>query len=425
LKPVVVRVALYGLVALALAGALRFTPQLPDPDAKAADVLVQQQGAPAWQLRSDTLHRGESLGALFGKLGLPDSDVTGAVAAITSSIDARKIPADLKATVVSAPGDSAPSEITLQLPGDNRLLRLSRSGNAWTATPDTLATTTDTIVVRGAIARNSNLYRAVDVGAGDGLPKTARTELTSSLADVYEYRVDMSRDLQAGDAFTVAAERSVDESGGVHIKRVIAATFSLSGKIIDAIKFTSGSGVDEYFDQFGKSMRTAFLKAPLSFKYISSGFGMRLHPILGIMREHKGTDYAAAAGTPVEAVGDGVVTRAGWAGGYGNLVEIRHANGIVTRYGHMRAFANGIHAGVRVSQKEVIGYVGATGLATGPHLHFEVLVDGQQRPPSKALNAAPTEPVPDSESATFAQLRDRLIASLQAPTTGVAKLALQ
>src|SRR5688500_15265154 len=143
-------------------------------------------------------------------------------------------------------------------------------------------------------------------------------------------------------------------------------------------------------------MRSGFLRTPVAFRRISSGFGMRRHPILGTMRKHQGTDYAANAGTPIRAIGDGVVIRANFNNGYGNVVEIRHPNGYVSRYGHMRGFASGIHGGARVNREQTIGYVGSTGLSTAPHLHFEVLVGGVQRNPRSVLQNASSEPIPAS-----------------------------
>jgi hypothetical protein len=179
------------------------------------------------------------------------------------------------------------------------------------------------------------------------LPGEARIELAYDLADVYEYRVDMSRDLQAGDSFRVLYERSVGPRSTVRIGKILAADFTLSGSTITAVRFDSRQVGGEYFDAEGKSMRAAFLRAPLSFRRISSNFGSRRHPVLGTVRKHKGTDYAASSGTPVRAIGDGVVVNAGWSGGYGNLLAIRHRNGYVTRYGHLRGFARGVRVGQR------------------------------------------------------------------------------
>jgi murein DD-endopeptidase MepM/ murein hydrolase activator NlpD len=189
------------------------------------------------------------------------------------------------------------------------------------------------------------------------------------------------------------------------------------------VRFSSDESSAQYFDQSGKSMRAAFLRAPLEFRRISSVFGGREHPILGNWRMHKGTDYAADRGTPVRAIGDGVVTRAGWGNGYGNLLEIRHRNGFVTRYGHLSRFAANARVGTHVAIGETVAYVGATGLATGPHLHFEVLVNGEQRDPRVALKQSGGDPIPEGERSAFDQLRDKLLASMDMPVTGVTKLA--
>ena len=421
MRPWLVRVGLYSFVALAFAGALRFTPRLPEPDRKAADVLTTQAATPSWKLRFDTLDRGETLQALLKRDGLTDSAASRALQA-ASSLDPRRIPAGMPVTIRSEAPDSTPSEVTLQLSID-RLLHLRRSGDSWTGVDEHLPWATDTIVVGGKI--ESNLYAAIDASAKADLPAAARQQLAWALADVYEYRVDMSRDLQVGDAFKVVAERSVAATGATRIGRVIAATFTLSGSTIDAVRFSSEAVSGDFFDQDGKSMRAAFLRAPLEFRRISSIFGMREHPILGGVRRHQGTDYAAASGTPVRAIGDGVVIREGWGNGYGNMLEIRHRNGFITRYGHLSRFSSAVRVGSRVTIGQVIAFVGSTGLATGPHLHFEVLVNGEQRDPRVALKQTGGDPIPASERATFSEVRDRLLASISGASAGVSKLAQQ
>ncbi len=415
----VVRIGVYALVALAFVSAIRFTPPLPEPDRKPAEVLTTQAATPSWKLRFDTLGRGESLVGLLRRGGLSGDDAAGALRAATS-LDPRHIPAGMPVTIRSESADSTPSEITLQLAID-RLLHLRRTGDTWVGTEEHLPWKTDTIVVGGTVT--SNLYDAMDSSARNDLPPPARQQLAWGLADVYEYRVDMSRDLQAGDKFEVIAERSVAPTGAVRIGKIIAATFDLSGKVIDAIRFASSSITGDYFDQTGKSMRAAFLHAPLEFRRISSVFGNREHPILGGVRMHKGIDYAAAYGTPVRAIGDGIVVRKGWGNGYGNVLEIRHPNGYVTRYGHLSRYASNIRVGSHVERGGIVAYVGSTGLSTGPHLHFEVLVNGEQRDPRKALSQNGGEPIPASEQAAFDQIRDRILATLDTPLDGVTKLA--
>ena len=268
----------------------------------------------------------------------------------------------------------------------------------------------DTLMVSGVI--QSSLFSALDKSSSDKLSRSARAELAFSLADIFEYRVDMSKDFQVGDKFQVLVERLQKPNGAIIVNKVLGARLALSGNEIEAIRFDSRAANGEYFDGSGKSLRAAFLRAPVNFRRISSMFGGRRHPVLGVWRRHKGTDYAAAQGTPVRAVGDGVVIFAGRKGGYGNVIDIRHRNGFVSRYGHLRNFSKGISRGKRVTIGSTIGAVGRTGLATGPHLHFEILINGVQRDPRVALQMKGGEPIPSSERGVFQQLRTRTLATL-------------
>ncbi|HVZ76615.1 MAG TPA: M23 family metallopeptidase [Gemmatimonadaceae bacterium] len=410
------RVVTYTVVAVLAFFALRATPPIaPRP----AEVL-SQAGVPTTHLRFDTLGRGETLLGLFMRSGLSDTSAGNAVQAATS-LDPRRVPAGMPVTIKSDTTDSEPSEITLQLAVDRLLHLVRQQDGSWIQRDERLPWKTDTITVAGTI--HSNLYQAMDAAAGSMLPDNARQQLTWGLADIYEYRVDMSRDLQDGDTFKVMAERAVSPTGVTKIGRILVAAMKLSGTETDAVLFTSKATSAQYFDQKGQSLRAAFLHAPLEFRRISSTFGTRFHPILKTWRSHKGTDYAAASGTPVRAIADGVVLRAGWSNGYGNLIEIRHPNGFITRYGHMRGFARGIHGGSRVTIGQTIGYVGMTGLATGPHLHFEVLVNGVQRDPRVALKSTGGQPIAESERVAFTQLRDRLLSQLGGVGSDVATVA--
>ena len=273
--------------------------------------------------------------------------------------------------------------------------------------------TVDTLTVSGTI--QSSLFSALDKSSDGSLPRSARAELAFSLADIFEYRVDMSKDLQVGDKFHVLVERLQKPNGAIIINKVLGARLALSGNEIEAIRFDSRAASGEYFDQSGKSLRAAFLRTPVNFRRISSIFGGRRHPGLGIWRRHKGTDYAASMGTPVRSIGDGVVVFAGRKGGYGNVIDVRHRNGYVSRYGHLRNFAKGIHRGSHVTIGSTIGAVGRSGLATGPHLHFEILVNGVQRDPKIALQMKGGDPIPSSERGVFQALRNRTLASFGPP----------
>jgi murein DD-endopeptidase MepM/ murein hydrolase activator NlpD len=400
-----IRAIAYGTVVLATAVALTFIPSLPDT--KPADVLFAQAAVPVGKMQFDTLNAGESLARVLKRGGLSDSAAVRAIQASSGSINERRIPAGMPITIKSESADSAPSEVVLQL-AEDRIVKLTRSGNEWTGTEVKLPWTYDTIAVAGTI--ESNLYAAVDAVASEFLPAGARRQLTNEIAeDVYNYKIDMNRELQKGDEFKALAIRATGPSGAVKVTNVIAASFSLSGTVLNAVNFESSTGGD-YFDEEGKSMKAMFSKNPVRFSRISSTFGSRRHPILGYTRAHKGTDYAAPEGTDVHSIGDGVVRRSEWSSSYGNLIEIRHPNGYVTRYGHLskRLVQAGDH--VKIDQK--IGLVGHTGLATGPHLHFEVLVNGEQRNSLTLFKRMSGLPIAKAEADTFAHLRDALLGRL-------------
>ena len=363
------------------------------------------------KMQFDTLDAGESLARVLKRGGLSDSAAIRAIQASSSVVNERRIPAGMPITVKSESPDSAPSEVVLQL-AEDRIVRLKRTGSEWVGLEEKLPWSIDTIAVSGTI--QSNLYNAVDEVAADFLPKAARDQLTVAMAEnVYAYKVDMTRELQKGDEFKVIAVRARGPSGAVRVSNVLATSFKLSGSEMKAVKFESKTG-GEYFDDEGKSMKAMFSKYPVRFSRISSTFGTRRHPILGYTRAHKGTDYAAGEGTPVQSIGDGVVVSAGWNNGYGKLVQIRHPNGYVTRYGHLSAIAEGIYPGARVKIDQQIGRVGHTGLATGPHLHFEVLINGEQRDSRSAFARSSGLPIAKSEVDSFAHVRDQLLAKLNA-----------
>jgi murein DD-endopeptidase MepM/ murein hydrolase activator NlpD len=403
---------LYSSVALVLASAFRLTPALPEPARKAAEVLVAVAAAPAWKLRFDTLARGETLPKLLQRPGILGTDLP-RVLESTPSLDDRRVPAGMTLTARTLEPDSIPSELVFQLAIDH-LVTARRSDSGWVSTEEKLPWVMDTIALSGKIT--STLYDALDAAESD-LPAGNRAELAWSLADIYEYRVDMSRDLQPNDVFRVLVERKRGPQGAVRLGSILAATFTIGGgSEIQAVRHERQDSRVGYYDQDGKSMRAAFLRVPLQFRRISSVFGMRKHPILGIWRQHAGTDYAATQGTPVRSVGDGVEIYAGRKGGYGNVLEVRHRNGFVTRYGHLRAFAKSARRGARVEIGQTIGFVGMTGLATAPHLHFEVLVGGVQRNPRVALAMKGGEPLPAAERDAFARTRGELIALLERDT---------
>ena len=226
---------------------------------------------------------------------------------------------------------------------------------------------------------DSSLFEAVEnAGAHD---QTAVT-----LADIFRWDIDFVLDIQPGDSFVVTYQEFYQDGKYLKDGPVLAASFINHGREYVAVRYVDPDGATHYFTPDGKSMQKAFLRAPVAFTRVSSRFNTaRRHPILNLIRAHKGIDYAAPMGTPVEAAGDGRVRFAGQKGGYGNVVEIDHSHGIVTVYGHLSRFAKGTHVGAYVSQGTVIAYVGMTGLATGPHLHYEYRVDGVFKNPQTVI----------------------------------------
>lgn len=256
---------------------------------------------------------------------------------------------------------------------------------------------TTTALVEGRIS--SSLYEAMSA-AGES------PALVLSFVDLFAWDVDFFTETQAGDTFRILVEKRFVDGELIGYGRTLAAEYAMSaGRRHRAFLFEREDGTSSYYTETGESVRKAFLKSPIQFASITSRYGLRRHPILQYVGTHRGVDYAAPIGTAVWAVGDGVISAAGPAKGYGNMVTISHANGLQTRYAHLRGFATGISRGRRVTQKQVIGYVGMTGLTTGPHLHFEVLRGGQwMNPLSVAVPPAP--PIAPEERELF----DRAIA---------------
>jgi murein DD-endopeptidase MepM/ murein hydrolase activator NlpD len=365
-------------------------------------------GAPAVTV-ADTLRSGETVSQLFQRHSVTDVDWA-AVAHAVANFQPARLRAGLT-FLFTQRGSAAPQAVAARVSRGQRLI-LTRVADHWDAAVETIPWRVEPLVVEGAITRDaSSVYQAMDAAVPDSaLPRAERNQLVWSLADVYDWEIDFSRDLQPGDSIRVVAERLVAPGGETQFGRIMAARIELRGKPLYAFRYDRGD-TSEFYDETGHSLRRAFLHNPLRFSRISSRFSLsRWQPILHYYRPHLGTDYAAELGTPVRAIGDGVVIFAGREGGYGNLIEIRHPNGVQTLYGHLDHFARGIHAGLRVMQGEEIGYVGSTGLSTGPHLHFEVRQNGRAVNPLRVLGgAAPGAPISTARRAGFEQEKQRLL----------------
>jgi murein DD-endopeptidase MepM/ murein hydrolase activator NlpD len=250
----------------------------------------------------------------------------------------------------------------------------------------------------------SSLFAATDAaGVPDGV--------ASQIADIFAGDIDFQRDLRRGDRFTVAFEMFYHQGRAIRSGRLLAADFNNQKRAYRAVWFQPSEGHGGYYAPDGKNLRKAFLRSPLEYSRITSGFGMRNHPILRQWRAHRGVDYAAPIGTRVRATGDGVVDFAGRRNGYGNVVVLRHNGGFSTYYAHLNGFARGLRRGSRIGQGDIIGYVGQSGWATGPHLHYEFHVRDQYRNPL-TLVMPPANPVPHHLLAAFFEAAQPLTAQL-------------
>jgi murein DD-endopeptidase MepM/ murein hydrolase activator NlpD len=366
----------------------------------------------------DTLDRGETLSALLARHKVFGIDFRRLEPAL--ALNPRRVRPGLVFTFRQVIGDSAPTHVVVRTSPEQRVT-FRRITTGWDAQSHPIRWQAHEVRADGSI--DNSLYQALDAGISDAqLDSGNRQRLAWALADVYAWQIDFTRDIRPGDRFQVVFERLVSEDGEVRVGRLLASDLMISGKSLSAFRFEPGSARSPiYYDAVGGSLRRAFLRAPLEFRRISSNFaGARFHPVLGRMRKHEGTDYAARPGTPVMASGNGFVLRAGWAGGYGNLVELRHLNGITTRYGHLRSLGRNIRRGVRVEQSQIIGYVGSTGLASGPHLHYEFRVNGVAKD-SRRVQIGGGAPVPSQEREAFERERDRLLVLLRQPSGPVAQ----
>jgi murein DD-endopeptidase MepM/ murein hydrolase activator NlpD len=367
----------------------------------------------AYREFADTLGARETLSDVLSRAGVSGASYT-AFLASAGALDVRRLRPGLVFHFRETMADSLVQAMMVRV-GPDRRLWYQRGDSGWTERVETIPWEPQRLRLVGEI--RTSLYDALDAAVPDTiLPPGERQALAWAIADVYDWEIDFTRDIRAGDRFEVLFDRLVSPEDGHRFGRVVAARVDVASTPTYAYWFQTDTsdGAGGYFDENGRSLKRSFLRAPLQFRRISSGFGSRMHPILHRMRRHEGIDFAADYGTPVRATADGIVTRAGRAGGYGNLIELRHANGIRTRYGHLSGFAHGLRVGDHVKQGETIGFVGSTGLATGPHLHYELLVNGRPTNPRRSLADA-GKPVPGRLEAAFEAARARLSLQLEPP----------
>jgi murein DD-endopeptidase MepM/ murein hydrolase activator NlpD len=263
---------------------------------------------------------------------------------------------------------------------------------------------------------DGSLYLAArDAGLND--------RLTMELAGIFGWDIDFVYDVRKGDQFEVVYEELYLDGEKFSTGRILSARFINRGEENIALLYTDSNGDSDYYTPDGKSMRKAFLRTPINAR-VSSAFNLqRRHPVLDVVRPHEGTDYAAPPGTPIKAAGNGRVKFAGWKGGYGRTVVLKHGDNISTLYAHMSRIGKGMKSGVRVKQGETLGYVGSSGMVTGPHLHYEFRVNGSPRN-SRTVKLPDAKPIPAAEIARFKKHTEQQVAQFEAFRTNYQQLAL-
>jgi murein DD-endopeptidase MepM/ murein hydrolase activator NlpD len=395
---------------LAASGVVAFATIAPTPDVDAMLSIASVEPvpiraeqilpAPSFYVREERFQRGDTVAGFLERLGIVDTE-----AARLAKVRAFQVLRPGSMVRAEVGSDGVPRSLSF-LTGRDTLMQVVSSGGEYHAGEAGSPLETRVAMKSGVI--RSSLFAATDTA---GIPDSVGMQL----ADIFAGDVDFYRDLRKGDHFAVVYEEY--QFGGVTVRagRVLAAEFVNNGRTYRAVLYNKG-----YYTPEGSNLRKAFLRTPLEFSRISSGFGMRRHPIAHAWKQHKGIDYAAPIGTRVRAVGKGIVEWAGPKGGYGNVVIVRHNGQYSTVYAHLSRIA--VKRGARVDQNDTIGAVGQTGWATGPHLHYEFRIGGQARNPlSIAMPAA--LPVTPSELPVFQSYASPLLARLDLLSNGAVALA--
>jgi murein DD-endopeptidase MepM/ murein hydrolase activator NlpD len=340
---------------------------------------------------SERVQRGDSISTILNRMRIEDMDGQRMV---------------LRSALAKSVGTLIPGQVLVaEVGSDGRVIGLSYVGDAvqhrWerTAHNDFKATEIESRLERRTYLRSgtvsSSFFAATDKA-------DVPDQVASAFADVFSDQIDLRRGIRPGDRFTVVYEQALYVGHEVGEPRILSAEFVNSGKVFQALSFRNPlTGRVDYYTPTGRNVKKVFLGSPIEFSRVTSGFSaVRLHPVLQVWRAHKGIDFAAPIGSRVRATADGEVKAIGWQNGYGNTVVIQHSTGFSTLYGHLSGFAGGLRAGDRVSQGEVIGFVGMTGITTGPHLHYEFHVNGVHVDPERFAGQQ-REDVPNGLRSTF------------------------
>ncbi|OIP99696.1 MAG: hypothetical protein AUK35_06160 [Zetaproteobacteria bacterium CG2_30_46_52] len=356
----------------------------------------------ALKTRTETLQSGDTAGVVLQRLGFSNTEAANIIAVAKPVYALSNIYAGNK--IVRQDFEDAIA-VTYHIDSTDELHLMFTEKDGWHAEVVPREMHMRTSVARGTIEDNL-FYDAAKAGLEDNL--------TIQLMDMFAWDIDFARDLRKGDSFKVLFEEAFDDEGKRVGYKILAAQFKNRGQLFTGIRYENKKGDIEYYSEEGKNLRKTYLKSPVKFSRISSNFSdSRKHPVLGYTRAHRGIDYAAKSGTPIRAIGDGRISYLGWKSGYGRFIEIRHNNGThSTAYAHMRAYGKGVSKGSYVKQGQIIGYVGMSGLATGPHLHFEFRTRGVAVNPL-SVKHKPADPLPDQEMSAFRVKANSLLREIE------------
>jgi murein DD-endopeptidase MepM/ murein hydrolase activator NlpD len=396
------------IAAFTLGAASLIPPRAERANPEEAPTLAVLYAAPLERVETHVLGSGETLTGVLSQARITGQEMADLLLGMRQHLNPRRLAPGSEVTVRRWSRDGEPRAVEVRVNSDSTI-RLVKADLRWDGTVVITPTRIDTIFASGVIADGrTSLYEAVVRDEQSLLPVRERIELVYEMASIYEYKLDFSREIQPGDSYRVVYEREARPDGSARSKKILAAEIITKGHSFPAIWFDGSREVRGYFDDEARPLANGFSRYPVAFPRITSNFNPnRYHPILGVHRAHSGTDFGAPTGTPVMSTANGTVIFAGTSGGYGRMIEIRHFNGYTTRYAHLSRFADGVRVGTRVSQKQVIGFVGMTGLATAPHLHYELRING------RAVNARTaklpdTPPIPGAmRDAFLAVARDR------------------
>lgn len=365
----------------------------------------------ASEWRNIRVRSGQTLSNIFSNLGLPVGDSSAIVALGGSAAQLHRLRTG--DTLNVRINNNQLDELTYAL-DETHTLDIRRKSTGFQAY--TLTSSVEHRQMQAIGTIEDSLF-------ADGHRANLSDRLILQVADIFNYDIDFAQDLQPGDRFTVVYDVLYKNGKKLRDGNVLAAEFVNQGHSYRAVRYVDGDGNSAYYTPEGQSMRKAFIRTPVDFARISSGFTLhRLHPVLNTIRAHKGVDYAAPIGTPVKATADGRVEFVGKRGGYGNLIVLKHWGPYETAYGHLSRFRSGLTSGSKVHQGDVIGYVGMTGLATGPHLHYEFRIDGiHQNPVTVALPRG--NPIYGKQLAQFKSGTAPLVARLDNAKTRFASAA--